>query len=41
MISRFLEAKSATIRRMQSNLEDWDQQLQDICNKKATNGMCD
>ena len=32
------EAKSVTIRRMQSNLEEWDRKLQDICDKKAKNG---
>ena len=32
------EAKSVTIRRMQSNLEEWDRELQEICKKKAKNG---
>ncbi len=33
------EAKSQTIRRMQSNLEEWDKQLQEICEKKTKNGQ--
>jgi len=32
------EAKSATIRRMQSSLEDWDKKLDDINAKKIKNG---
>lgn len=34
-----IEAKSQTIRRMQSNLETWDKQLEEIFHKKAHNGM--
>lgn len=33
-----IEAKSAVIRRMQNNLESWEQQLKEICDKKAKNG---
>lgn len=32
------EAKSATIRRMQTNLEDWNEQLKDIMEKKERDG---
>ena len=32
------EAKSQTIRRMQSSLETWDRQLEEILHKKAQNG---
>ena len=32
------EAKSVTIRRMQSNLEEWDKQLEEISTKKVQNG---
>lgn len=32
------EAKSVTIKRMQSNLADWDKQLDDINTKKLRNG---
>ena len=34
----FAEAKSQTIRRMQSNLETWDKQLEEIVQKKTQNG---
>ncbi len=33
------EAKSVTIRRMQSNLADWDKQLDNINAKKLQNGQ--
>lgn len=33
------EAKSATIRRMQNNLEDWNKQLEDIMEKKERDGI--
>ena len=36
----YTEAKSAVIRRMQSNLEGWEKQLQEICDKKEKNGQC-
>ena len=32
------EAKSATIRRMQGNLEDWNKQLKEIMDKKEKDG---
>ena len=38
IIVHCLEAKSATIRRMQSNLEEWNKQLQDICETKTKTG---
>ena len=34
----YSEAKSQTIRRMQSNLETWDRQLEEIATKKTHNG---
>ena len=33
------EAKSQTIRRMQSSLETWDKQLEEIVLKKSHNGL--
>lgn len=33
------EAKSQTIRRMQSSLETWDKQLEEIAVKKSHNGQ--
>lgn len=33
------EAKSQTIRRMQSSLETWDKQLEEIALKKSHNGQ--
>ena len=33
------EAKSQTIRRMQSSLEDWDKQLEEIVQKKSQYGQ--
>ena len=35
----YAEAKSQTIRRMQSNLETWDKQLEEVLHKKARNGI--
>lgn len=35
------EAKSATIRRMQNNLEDWNKQLKEIMEKKERDGRSD
>ena len=36
----FTEAKTVTINRMQSNLQEWDKQIKDILEKKAKNGKC-
>ena len=38
LVFYFAEAKSVTIQRMQSSLQEWDKQLKDIVQKKAKNG---
>lgn len=37
-VSEITEAKSATIRRIQNNLEDWNKQLEEIVEKKERDG---